>query len=216
MIKNVLITSGPTIEPIDPVRFISNRSSGKTGYFLASEARERGFKKINFVTGPTNFIPEGVNVIKIERALEMRKEVLGFYDEADVVIMASAVSDFSSAKYYPDKLKKNMNKFNLRLVKNPDILFELGQNKKNQFLVGFAAETENIFKNAQEKLSKKNLDMIILNEISEKNRAFDVDMNQVYFITKEEIKKLEKIEKREIAVMLWNEIERILNEKNRR
>ena len=209
MIKNVIITSGPTIEPIDPVRFISNRSSGKTGFHIANEANARGIENINFITGPTSFIPEKVNVINVERAIEMREEVLKLYGDADVLIMAAAVSDYSSAKYYSEKLKKEQNKFNLKLVKNPDILLELGEKKEDQLLVGFAVETENIFENAQGKLVRKNLDLIVLNEVSEKNRAFDVDENQVYFITGKEMKKFEKMTKREIAVKLWDEIERL-------
>jgi phosphopantothenoylcysteine decarboxylase/phosphopantothenate--cysteine ligase len=209
MIENVIITSGPTIEPIDPVRFISNRSSGKTGFHIANEANARGIKNINFITGPTNFIPEKVNVINVERAIEMREEVLKLYGIADVLIMAAAVSDYSSAKYYSEKLKREQNKFSLKLVKNPDILLELGEKKKNQLLIGFAVETENIFENAQKKLVRKNLDLIVLNEVSEKNRAFDVDENQVYFITSKEMKKFEKMKKKDIAVKLWDEIERL-------
>jgi len=207
MINSVLITSGPTVEPIDPVRFLSNRSSGKTGYFIAEEAKKRGVGKILYITGPSVYIPEGVELIRVGTALEMREQVFRYYQEMDLVIMAAAVSDYSSAKIYPEKIKKSKDKLILKLIKNPDILFELGQKKKNQILVGFAAETENMFENGQNKLKRKNLDLLVLNEISESNRAFDVDENRVYFISSTGIKANPKMDKSEVAAILWDEIE---------
>ncbi len=212
MKKKILITSGPTVEPIDPVRYLSNRSSGKTGFHIAEECKRRGIGDITFITGPSVHIPGGMKVVQVQTAMEMREEANKYFDECDVLIMSAAVSDYSCAKYYPEKLKKKMNKFNLSLVKNPDILFELGRKKKGQFMVGFAAETENIFENAQEKLSLKNLDLIVLNEISDKNTAFDVDTNQVYFVTNGKIEKYDKMKKSEIAVKLWDYIENILSD----
>jgi len=206
MIESVLITSGPTIEPIDPVRFLSNHSSGKTGFFIAEEAKKRGIKKIIFITGPSSFIPGNVDVIKVKTALEMREQVLNYYKNIDLVIMAAAVSDYTSAKIYPEKIKKRKDTLTLKLIKNPDILSELGERKNKQILVGFAAETENIFENGQTKFEKKNLDLLVLNEISESNRAFDVDENQVYFLSGKGIKANKRMDKSEIAELLWDEI----------
>ena len=206
MISSVLITSGPTQEPIDPVRFISNYSSGKTGFYIAEEAKKRNIGRIVYITGPSNHIPDNVDLVKVKTAIEMREQVLKFYNDIDLVIMAAAVSDYTSAKIYPDKIKKDQETMTLNLVKNPDILLELGRKKEKQILVGFAAETENLFDNGQKKLKKKNLDLLVLNEISESNKAFDVDENQVYFITGKGIKVNRRMMKSEIAHILWEEI----------
>jgi phosphopantothenoylcysteine decarboxylase/phosphopantothenate--cysteine ligase len=205
--KKIIITSGPTLEPIDPVRFISNRSSGKTGYHLAMEAKDREIGQVVFITGPTFFLPSGVDLIQIETAQEMQSAIEEHFHLADVLIMAAAVSDYRSLKYYPDKLKKNSEKIILELVKTPDILLQLGQRKqKNQILVGFAAETENIFVNAQKKLSSKNLDLLVLNEISPSNPAFASEENQVYLLRSDSIKKIDKMNKSHIATLIWDEI----------
>jgi phosphopantothenoylcysteine decarboxylase/phosphopantothenate--cysteine ligase len=202
--NKIIITSGPTLEPIDPVRFISNRSSGKTGYHLALEAKTRGIGPIVFITGPTFFLPSGVDLIQVETAQEMHDAIAEHFSQADVVIMAAAVSDYRSLKYYPDKLKKNSEKIILELVKTPDILLQLGQRKqKNQILVGFAAETEDIFVNAQKKLFSKNLDLLVLNEISQINPAFGSEENQVYLMRPDVIKKIEKMNKAQIAKLIW-------------
>ena len=207
MFKKIIITSGPTLEPIDPVRFISNRSSGKTGYHLAMEAKSREIGPIVFITGPTFFLPFGVDLIQVETAQEMHAAIDEHFRLADVLIMAAAVSDYRSLKYYPDKLKKNSEKIILELVKTPDILLELGRRKrKNQILVGFAAETEDIFVNAHKKLLSKNLDLLVLNEISESNPAFGSEENQVYLLRPDVIKKIDKMNKAHIAALIWNEI----------
>ena len=210
MFKRVIITSGPTIEPIDPVRFISNRSSGKSGFQLAMEALKRNIEEIIFITGPTCYIPEGVTVIPIESAMDMREQILRYFDGADVVIMAAAISDFRVARYAARKIKKNKETLTLQLVKNPDILSELGRMKRpGQIIVGYAAETDNIFENAREKFSRKNPDLLVLNEISERNPAFNREENQVYFVTGEGIRKLEKMEKSALAAQVWDEISKI-------
>jgi len=207
MFRTALITSGPTLEPIDPVRFISNRSSGKTGYFLAQEGVSRAMR-VFFVSGPTAYLPRDVELVQVETALEMREAVLARAAEAEVVIMAAAVCDFRSAKYYPEKIKKERAKLHLDLVRNPDILGELGERKREkQILVGFAAETENIFENAMKKLRAKNLDLLVLNEISDSNPAFDADDNQVYLVTPDHIQKLERLPKARIARHVWDEID---------
>jgi phosphopantothenoylcysteine decarboxylase/phosphopantothenate--cysteine ligase len=205
--KKIVITSGPTLEPIDPVRFISNRSSGKTGYHLAMEARVRGIGPITFITGPTFYLPAQVEVIQVETAQEMRAAVGCHFRQADVIIMAAAVSDYRSLNYYPEKLKKNNDSMTLELVKNPDILLEIGRRKrKNQILVGFAAESEDIFANAQKKLIAKNLDLLVLNEISEANPAFGCEENQVYLVRPDGVRKLDKMSKAHIAAVIWDDI----------
>jgi phosphopantothenoylcysteine decarboxylase/phosphopantothenate--cysteine ligase len=207
MFKKILIASGPTLEPIDPVRFISNRSSGKTGYHLAMEARVRNLGPVVFVTGPTVFLPTQVEIVQVETAQEMRQAIGDHFRQADVIIMAAAVSDYRSLKYYPEKMKKSGERIVLELVRNPDILLELGRNKrKNQTLVGFAAETEDIFANAQKKLLDKNLDLLVLNEISDANPAFGSDENQVYLVHADGVRRLERMSKAHIAAQIWDDI----------
>ena len=206
MFSRILITSGPTVEPIDPVRFLSNRSSGRSGYHLAMEAQERGLGPVTFVTGPTVWLPEGVEVVRVETALEMRAAV-NEHLQADVIIMAAAVSDYRSVKYYSEKMKKSGERITLELVKNPDILLEAGRHKRRgQILVGFAAETEDIFANAQKKLQAKNLDLLVLNEISEANPAFGCAENQVFLVRPDGVRKLEKMSKALMAARIWDEI----------
>jgi phosphopantothenoylcysteine decarboxylase/phosphopantothenate--cysteine ligase len=205
--KKIIIASGPTLEPIDPVRFISNRSSGKTGFHLAMEAKARDIGPVVFISGPTCFLPAGVELVQVETALEMQAAIDGHFRQSEVVIMAAAVSDYRSRKYYTDKLKKDGERIVLELVRTPDILLDLGRRKrKNQLLVGFAAETEDIFANAQKKLLAKNLDLLVLNEISDSNPAFGSDENQVYLLRRDGIRKIEKTEKALIAAFIWDEI----------
>ncbi|MCU0236740.1 MAG: hypothetical protein MUC72_06610 [Acidobacteria bacterium] len=207
MFKRILITSGPTIEPIDPVRFLSNRSSGRTGCHLAEEARRRGLGPVVFITGPTAHIPARAQVVRVESAQEMRAAVNEHWRRADVIIMAAAVSDYRSVKYYPDKMKKDGERLTLELVKNPDILLELGGRKRRgQVLVGFAAETEDIFANAQKKLLAKNLDLLVLNEISAANPAFGSEENQVYLVRRDGVRRLETMSKALVAARVWDEI----------
>ncbi len=205
--ERILIASGPTIEPIDPVRFLSNRSSGKTGFHLATEALRRGLGPVTFVTGPTAFLPDGVELVEVESAQEMRAALSARFAGAGIVVMAAAVSDYRSIKYYPEKLKKCGERLTLELVKNPDILLELGRRKRRgQILVGFAAETEDIFANAQRKLEAKNLDLLVLNEISAENPAFGREENQVYFVRADGVRRLEPMSKALIAARLWDEV----------
>ncbi len=206
MINSVLIASGPTIEPIDPVMFITNHSSGKTGYYIAEEAKKRDVERIIYITGPSNYIPDNVDIIKVKTAIEMREQVLKNYNDVDLVIMAAAVSDYTSAKIYPEKIDKDQESITLKFIKNPDILSELGNKKKKQILIGFSVETENVFENGQKKLKKNNLDLLVLTEISESNKAFNVDDNQVYFLTGNGIKANKKMKKSDIAIILWDEI----------
>lgn len=210
--KRVIITSGPTVEPIDPVRYISNRSSGKTGFQLANEAKKQQIEEIIFITGPTYYLPQGVTLVQIETALEMREQIHKYRDTADVIIMAAAVSDYRPAHNALQKIKKTGTTLSLELVPNPDVLKELGQQKQpGQILVGFAAETEDIYKHAKQKFEKKNLDFLVLNQISAENPAFNVDYNQVYFVTSNGIEQLPRLSKTEIAGRIWAKV-RLLRE----
>lgn len=207
MFSRILITSGPTIEPIDPVRFLSNRSSGMTGYQLAVSALARNLGPVSFVTGPSAWLPVGVELVRVETALEMRQAVIERLPQADAVIMAAAVSDFRSLKYYPEKLKKSGERLTLELMRNPDILLEAGQCKRpGQILVGFAAETDDIFANAQRKLQAKNLDLLVLNEISEANPAFGREENQVFLVRADGVRRLERMSKALVASRIWDEV----------
>ncbi|SES73770.1 bifunctional phosphopantothenoylcysteine decarboxylase/phosphopantothenate--cysteine ligase CoaBC [Anaerobranca gottschalkii] len=198
--KKVLVTAGPTREPLDPFRFITNYSSGKMGYAIAQEAKKMGADVI-LISGPTNISPpKGVKVIYIETANEMFEEVLKYYGDIDIVIKAAAVSDYRPKTYSDKKLKKQQ-EVNIELVKNPDILLELGKLKKHQVLVGFAAETNNLEEYAIEKLKSKNLDMIVVNEIGQKDSGFANDTNIIQIITnKGEKISYPKLEKRECAI----------------
>ena len=182
--KTVLITAGPTRANIDPVRFVSNNSSGKMGYKLAREARNRGANVI-LVSGPTNEERiTGIETINIITNEEMYNAVMKYYDEADIVIKAAAVADYKPKKYSEQKIKKGDEELVISMVRDRDILFELGKNKKNQILVGFAAESQNLIENAVKKLDKKNLDFIVANDISRKDIGFSSDLNEVYILDK--------------------------------
>ncbi len=193
---NVLVTAGPTREPIDPVRYISNPSTGKMGYAIARAAEYRG-AAVTLVTGPTALEdPRGVRVIKVETAREMAEAVFDRMDMAQVIIKSAAVSDYSPAEAAPHKIKKGAERMTLTLEKNMDILFELGRRKSNQVLVGFAAETQSLAENAQAKLAAKNLDMIVGNLVNQPGTGFGADTNRVTFFfrdgTREELAEMDK------------------------
>ncbi|MCX8012556.1 MAG: bifunctional phosphopantothenoylcysteine decarboxylase/phosphopantothenate--cysteine ligase CoaBC, partial [Desulfobacterota bacterium] len=174
--KKILVTSGPTREPLDPVRFITNRSSGKMGYALAQAASNRG-AEVTLVTGPTHLSPPPVKIISVETAVQMHQETIRLYFSMDVVIMAAAVADYRPEDFSCQKLKKREEKISVSLVKNPDILAEMGKNKGDTFLVGFAAETENLLSNAKKKLKEKNVDLIIANDVTQSGAGFESDTN---------------------------------------
>lgn len=208
MNKQVMIVSGPTLEPIDPIRYLSNRSSGKTGYCLAREARKRGYRKIFFISGPTPFIPEGIETVMVETAAQMQEAAERRFASSDIILMAAAVCDFRVKTFNPRKIKHKEETLILELEPNPDILQGLGQRKRaDQILVGFAAETDSGEANAREKMLRKNLDMIVLNEISPLNPAFGADENQVTLIRRTGAIHMEKCSKEQIASAVWNEIE---------
>ena len=207
--KNILVTAGPTHEMIDPVRFISNHSSGKMGHEIAKEAASLGANVV-LVTGPTqiNLRNNSIKVVNVTSADEMFEKCLSELKKMDYLIMAAAVSDFKPKKISKTKIKKNIKKtFNLELVKNIDIISELSKLKKpNQKIIGFALETENEIVNAKNKLEKKQLDAIILNSISDENTCFNSDKNKIHFITKSKTKKFKLKFKNEVAKDILHEI----------
>ena len=178
----VLVTAGPTHEPIDPVRYLTNRSSGKMGYALAQEAADRGAQTI-LVSGPTALTaPRGVEMIQVETALQMSAAVLGRLPKATVVIKAAAVSDYRLSKPSKSKLKKSETSHTLELVPNPDILKEIGAQKGARIVVGFAAETGDLLRQAERKLKEKNLDLIVANDVTWEGAGFSHDTNHVIMI----------------------------------
>lgn len=207
--KNILVTAGPTHEMIDPVRFISNHSSGKMGHEIAKEAASLGANVV-LVTGPTqiNLRNNSIKVVNVTSADEMFEKCFSELKKMDYLIMAAAVSDFKPKKISKTKIKKNIKKtFNLELVKNIDIISELSKLKKpNQKVIGFALETENEIVNAKNKLEKKQLDAIILNSISDENTCFNSDKNKIHFITKSKTKKFKLKFKNEVAKDILHEI----------
>ena len=205
--KKVLITAGPTREFLDPVRFVSNRSSGKMGYALAEEALKRG-AKVFLVSGPTHlYPPPGLEFHGVESASQMDRAVSKFFKSADVLIMAAAVSDFKFARPRDQKVKKEKSEGNIRLVPTPDILSRLGPKKKNQFVVGFAAETDNLEKNALSKMKQKNLDMIIANDVSREDAGFQSDTNLVKIIHKDgHVEELPLMQKQEVADQILDRV----------
>jgi phosphopantothenoylcysteine decarboxylase/phosphopantothenate--cysteine ligase len=162
----VLVTAGPTVEDIDPIRFLSNRSSGKMGYAIAQAAHSRG-AEVTLVSGPTALdTPVGIRFIQVRSAEEMKKAVFEFYPESDIVIKAAAVADYRPSELAGDKIKKTGQPAILSLVPTDDILAHLGARKQKQVLIGFTAETQNLLESAREKMARKNLDMIVANDIS--------------------------------------------------
>ncbi len=180
--RTILITAGPTREEIDPVRYISNHSSGKMGYALARIACRRG-AKVLLISGPTALAePEGIQVVKTTSASEMHREVMARVAECDAVIKAAAVADYRPLVRSAIKIKKKSESVTIELVKNPDILAELGGAPHCPFLVGFAAETDALTKNAEKKLREKNLDMIVANDVSQVDAGFNVDTNRALLL----------------------------------
>lgn len=196
----ILVTAGGTREAIDPVRFIGNRSSGKMGYAIARDAARRG-AEVTLVSGPTALQPpRNVAFTSVESTREMLDAVLGVYPNVDVVIMAAAVADYKPHHRAEQKIKKNDETLELSLDKNPDILKLLGQQKAGQLLVGFAAETQNLLENAAAKVKKKNLDMIVANDVTMKGAGFSTDTNVVKLLFPDgTIKSLDLMTKEEVG-----------------
>lgn len=182
--KKILITAGPTYEPLDPVRFIGNHSSGKMGYALARRAAALGATVV-VVSGPSNLELTHPNIVvkKVTTAQQMLEETLLYYDSVDIAIASAAVADYRPENVSSEKIKKVEENFTISLVKNPDILKEWGDRKKAQFLVGFALETQDEVRNAKLKLARKNLDLIVLNSLKDSGAGFQQDTNKVSLIT---------------------------------
>ncbi|MGL5245498.1 MAG: bifunctional phosphopantothenoylcysteine decarboxylase/phosphopantothenate--cysteine ligase CoaBC, partial [Sarcina sp.] len=205
--KKVLVTAGPTIVPIDPVRYLTNRSSGKMGYAIAEEARDRGADVI-LVTGPTSLkVPYGIKVVNITTNKEMHDAVLEEFEQSHIVIKSAAVADYKSKRYSSEKIKKGNREVSLELERDTDILQSLGLKKKHQILVGFAAESSNLLENAKGKLERKNLDYIVANDITSKETGFATDENKVVIIDKQgKFNHLDQMSKREVAKNIFDMI----------
>ena len=210
----VLVTAGGTQENIDPVRYIGNRSSGKMGYAIAEQAVRMGANVI-LVSAPTSLsVPSGVEFVPVDSALSMQEAVESRYKNVDVVVMAAAVSDFRVLHKANQKIKK-MESMTLELVKNPDILQGLGSHKEHQILVGFAAETEHVIKYGQDKVARKNLDMLVANDVSKSNAGFNVDTNEGYFLYPDkDPKEMANMKKSELAQYIMKEVVELVANKH--
>lgn len=208
---NVLVTAGPTVERIDPVRFFTNRSTGKMGYALAEQAAKLG-ASVTLVTGPTNLeYPKGVQVVQIESAQQMLEAVMQRYHEADVVIKSAAVADYRPKHVFDQKMKKQPGEAVLELERTTDILRTLGERKEHQLLVGFAAETEQVDEYAQKKLASKNLDMIVANNVTTEGAGFGTDTNIVTLYKRSgESRELPILSKHEVATEVLKEVKEML------
>ncbi len=205
--EKILITAGPTREPFDPVRYITNRSSGKMGYALATMAKRRG-AEVTLISGPSS-LPEpfGVKFLKVSSAREMRDTVMNNMEDSTVIIKAAAVADFRPATVSNDKIKKESGLLNLNLERNPDIISEIAEKKGTRILVGFAVETENLIENARNKMLKKNMDLIVANDVTRNGAGFQTDTNIVKILDREgEIDELPIMEKIEVAGRILDKI----------
>ena len=208
------MTAGGTIEAIDPVRYIGNRSSGRMGYEIAKSAVNAGAEVV-LISGNSNLEPPNglKNFFKVESALEMREKVLNEFETADCVIMSAAVADYRVKNISAQKIKKSAENLTLELVKNPDILKELGALKKNQILVGFAAETQNILEYARKKLVEKNLNFIVANDVTAEGAGFAVKTNIASIIWKNgEVENFSKMTKADLAEKIVLRVYKILNQ----
>ena len=214
--KKILITAGPTQEPIDPVRFITNRSSGKMGYSLVEAALESG-ANVTLISGPVNIEPpSNCNFVSIKTAKEMYDAVMHHISGMDVYIGTAAVSDYSPAKASDSKIKKDgsSSPMVLELKENQDILKSVSELEQRPYVVGFAAETNDLIKNAEKKLSNKNLDLIIANDVSNKDIGFDSDDNEVTLITEKEKHLIERQNKRKVSKKIIDFISGRINDQN--
>lgn len=214
--RKILITAGPTQEPIDPVRFITNRSSGKMGYSLVEAALESG-ANVTLISGPVNIEPpSNCNFVSIKTAEEMYEAVMHHISGMDVYIGTAAVSDYSPAKASDSKIKKDgsSSPMVLELKENQDILKSVSELEQRPYVVGFAAETNDLIKNAEKKLSNKNLDLIIANDVSNKDIGFDSDDNEVTLITEKEKHLIERQNKRKVSKKIIDFISGRINDQN--
>ena len=206
----VLVTAGPTREMLDPVRFLSNRSTGKMGYALAEAARDRG-AKVELVSGPVNLpAPEGVLLTRVISTMDMFRAVTEIAKRADIVIQSAAPADFTPETVAPQKIKKTGNSLTVTLVSTPDIAMRLGRDKREgQVLVAFAAETENALENGKGKRARKNADIIVVNDVTRPGAGFGTDTNIVSIVSDDGVKDLPLLSKREVADAILDEAARI-------
>ena len=210
--KKVCVSAGPTREAIDPVRYISNNSTGKMGVEIAKMAAYRG-AKVSLIMGPSNvFVPDFINRIDIKSAEDMYEEIIKISDSQDIIIKAAAVADYTPANYSDEKIKKKDGDLSIELSRTKDILKELGERKENnpkkQFICGFSMETENMEENSKNKLAKKNADMIAANNVKVEGAGFGTDTNMVTIFTKDNEIRLDKLSKTEVAEKIFDEIVR--------
>ena len=210
--KKVCVSAGPTREAIDPVRYISNNSTGKMGVEIAKMAAYRG-AKVSLIMGPSNvFVPDFINRIDIKSAEDMYEEIMKISDSQDIIIKAAAVADYTPANYSDEKIKKKDGDLSIELSRTKDILKELGERKENnpkkQFICGFSMETENMEENSKNKLAKKNADMIVANNVKVDGAGFGTDTNVVTIFTKDNEIRLDKLSKLEVAEKIFDEIVR--------
>ena len=210
--KKVCVSAGPTREAIDPVRYISNNSTGKMGVEIAKMAAYRG-AKVSLIVGPSNvFVPDFINRIDIKSAEDMYEEIMKISDSQDIIIKAAAVADYTPANYSDEKIKKKDGDLSIELSRTKDILKELGERKENnpkkQFICGFSMETENMEENSKNKLAKKNADMIVANNVKVDGAGFGTDTNVVTIFTKNNEIRLDKLSKTEVAEKIFDEIVR--------
>jgi phosphopantothenoylcysteine decarboxylase/phosphopantothenate--cysteine ligase len=205
--ETVLVTAGPTVEDIDPVRFVSNRSSGRMGFRLAEAARDRGARVV-LVSGPTTLpAPAGLEVVPVRSAEEMARAVHERVGESTIVAMAAAVSDYRPGSVARQKVKKAAGPLTLELERTPDILASLGGGKDGRLLVGFAAETENVREHARVKLKAKGLDLIVANDVSRSDAGFGAEANAAVLIDKDGgERELPLLSKREVADRIWDRV----------
>ncbi len=210
--KKVLVTAGPTREELDPVRYFTNHSSGKMGYAIAGAAKKLG-ADVTLVTGPTSLpVPVGIKVEKVTSAKEMFDKTLSYYNEQDVVIKCAAVADYTPITVHSNKFKKKNDTWTIELKKTDDILQALGERKEHQILVGFAAETENLENYAKDKLIRKNLDMVVGNDVSKEESGFGSDTNEIIMIKKDgSMKTLPILSKEKAAMEIFNEVMELMN-----
>jgi phosphopantothenoylcysteine decarboxylase / phosphopantothenate---cysteine ligase len=207
----ILVSAGPTHEDLDPVRFLTNRSTGKMGYALARVARRRG-AEVCLVSGPATLAaPAGVQLVSVRSALEMQQALAERFSGTDVLIMSAAVSDYRPAGVAEQKMKRGKPEMQVRLIHNPDILASLGAGQDRQILVGFAAETQDILQQAREKLERKSLDLIVANDVSAPDSGFAVDTNRVMLIHRSgEVESLPLLSKEEVAERVCDRIAALL------
>ena len=217
--RKIVVTAGPTIEPLDPVRYITNHSSGKMGYSIANEAKRRGAKTV-LISGPTSIkAPKNVELIKVNTTEEMFNAVEKHFLDCDVLIKSAAPSDYRPEKTFSTKIKKKANgndELNIKFVRNQDIAAYFGKIKQEQIMVGFAAETDNLLKYAEKKLESKNFDFIVANDVSKEGAGFKSDTNIVTIIQKDgDIIEYPKMDKSQVAKVILDKIASLLNEKAR-